>query len=148
MGVPPAMLFRNQLLPFDLRDSEMAFARLPSHRLAILSLLCMMHCGSSMVRAEEGKPSAVAQATAEPSAEELQFFETRIRPLLAEHCYECHSGEARKGELSFDSRSSCLKVVKADQRLWSATRTQACSFKPFGTRGLRCLRSASSPKNK
>jgi len=39
-------------------------------------------------------------AAAAPSGEELAFFETRIRPVLAEHCYPCHSAEAlRAGKL-------------------------------------------------
>ncbi len=35
-----------------------------------------------------------------------QFFETQIRPILVEHCYECHSIEAKKtqGGLLLDSR--------------------------------------------
>lgn len=28
-------------------------------------------------------------------ADDLQFFETEVRPLLTEHCYECHAGESR-----------------------------------------------------
>jgi len=28
------------------------------------------------------------------SAEDLEFFEARVRPLLAEHCYQCHSAKA------------------------------------------------------
>lgn len=38
--------------------------------------------------------------------EALAFFEKRIRPLLATHCYECHSAEAgkQKGGLLLDSR--------------------------------------------
>ena len=31
-----------------------------------------------------------------PTAEELAFFETRIRPVLAEKCYRCHSADAEK----------------------------------------------------
>ncbi|MFC1757327.1 PSD1 and planctomycete cytochrome C domain-containing protein [Planctomycetota bacterium] len=27
---------------------------------------------------------------------DLEFFESRVRPLLIEHCYECHSGDAEK----------------------------------------------------
>jgi Planctomycete cytochrome C len=43
----------------------------------------------------------------------IQFFETRIRPVLAERCYACHSEEARtkrklKGELLLDSRAGVL----------------------------------------
>ena len=42
---------------------------------------------------------------------QLQFFETRIRPLLAEKCYKCHSHKARKlkGGLYLDSRPGVLK---------------------------------------
>lgn len=44
----------------------------------------------------------------EPSKEGLAFFESRIRPLLVKHCYECHSQEAgnAKGGLQLDSRES------------------------------------------
>jgi hypothetical protein len=40
--------------------------------------------------------------------EGTQFFETEIRPLLIEHCYECHSTKANKtqGGLLVDSRES------------------------------------------
>ena len=36
----------------------------------------------------------------------LDFFESRIRPVLAEQCYSCHSASAKKlkGELLLDSR--------------------------------------------
>ena len=30
----------------------------------------------------------------EESPEGVRFFEQKIRPLLAEHCYECHSEQA------------------------------------------------------
>lgn len=45
------------------------------------------------------------------SPENLEFFEKRIRPVLAEHCYECHSVAANKikGDLLLDSRSSMLR---------------------------------------
>jgi len=40
------------------------------------------------------------------SEEELAFFEKRIRPLLVNHCYECHSADAKslEGDLLVDSR--------------------------------------------
>ena len=39
-------------------------------------------------------------------AEQTQFFEQKIRPLLSEHCYECHSAQAKKvkGGLLLDTR--------------------------------------------
>ncbi|MEM6280178.1 MAG: DUF1549 domain-containing protein, partial [Verrucomicrobiota bacterium] len=41
------------------------------------------------------------------SREDLQFFESKIRPALITHCYECHSQEAdkRKGGLWLDSKA-------------------------------------------
>jgi len=45
--------------------------------------------------------SAAAAAT----PEQVEFFETRIRPVLAQECYECHSESGkRKGGLLLDSR--------------------------------------------
>jgi hypothetical protein len=38
--------------------------------------------------------------------EDLEFFESRIRPVLVQHCYECHSADAAnpKGGLRLDQR--------------------------------------------
>ena len=43
--------------------------------------------------------------------EKLEFFENKIRPILANHCLECHSGEKGKikGGLNMDSREDVLK---------------------------------------
>ncbi len=45
------------------------------------------------------------------SDEGTAFFEKAIRPLLAEHCYECHSvrEQKQKGGLLLDSRADLLK---------------------------------------
>ena len=44
-------------------------------------------------------------------SEDVAFFESKIRPLLAEHCYECHSARAKKvgGGLLLDSRARVRK---------------------------------------
>ena len=40
----------------------------------------------------------------------VAFFEKKIRPLLAEHCYECHAvGKKTKGGLALDSRAGWEK---------------------------------------
>jgi hypothetical protein len=39
----------------------------------------------------------------------IAFFETAIRPLLAEKCQECHGGRKTQGGLSLTSRESLLK---------------------------------------
>ena len=46
-----------------------------------------------------------------PTSEQLDFFETRIRPVLADKCYSCHSAEAgkSKGDLWLDTRENIRK---------------------------------------
>ena len=55
----------------------------------------------------------IAQSPAvAPSPEGVEFFERRIRPLLSDNCYQCHSAAAEKGikgGLSLDSREATLK---------------------------------------
>ena len=38
-----------------------------------------------------------------------EFFETHIRPVLADRCYECHGEKKQKGGLRLDSRAAILK---------------------------------------
>ena len=47
----------------------------------------------------------------ELSKEHVAFFETYIRPVLAERCYSCHSTQAKKlkGKLLLDSRAGMAK---------------------------------------
>ena len=41
---------------------------------------------------------------------DLEFFESRIRPVLVEHCYECHNSSGKaKGKLALDYRDGLLK---------------------------------------
>jgi hypothetical protein len=46
---------------------------------------------------------------AEPSPDQLAFFESRIRPVLASSCYDCHGPEKQKGGLRLDWRDGLLK---------------------------------------
>lgn len=46
---------------------------------------------------------------AEPTREELDFFENDIRPLLAKHCFSCHGNNGKhEGELRLNSRAALL----------------------------------------
>jgi hypothetical protein len=51
------------------------------------------------------------QGTRADSPGDVAFFEAKIRPLLHEHCFSCHSGQPKKqkGGLSLESRASLLK---------------------------------------
>ena len=52
-----------------------------------------------------------AGATEQLDQERAAFFEKRIRPVLVERCYECHSAESKKlkGGLRLDSKAGMLK---------------------------------------
>jgi len=54
---------------------------------------------------------AFGAKAAEPTKEQLEFFENKIRPILSDNCYKCHSHEAPKlkGGLSVEFRDLLLK---------------------------------------
>jgi len=66
-----------------------------------ISLNCALFFGLALVAPH-------ARGAAE---DDLRFFESRIRPLLVEQCYKCHSGGAKeiKGGLRLDSREGWVK---------------------------------------
>ncbi len=54
-------------------------------------------------------PTSLSAKPAPLTAAEQSFFETNIRPVLAEHCYECHNSvNKKKGELALDWRDALL----------------------------------------
>ncbi|MCA8999862.1 MAG: hypothetical protein KDA80_22900, partial [Planctomycetaceae bacterium] len=57
-----------------------------------------------------GFPCFAVAEEATFSAEQLEFFEKKIRPVLVRECYECHSAEAKilRGGLLVDSRSGLM----------------------------------------
>ncbi|MBB74113.1 MAG: hypothetical protein CMJ75_06320 [Planctomycetaceae bacterium] len=83
-------------------------------------------------------------ATDPVGAQDLEFFEKKVRPLLVEHCYSCHSGDAEviEGGLRVDGREQLLRggdsgaaIVpgNAEQsRLVKAVRYQAVEMPPQG----------------
>ena len=46
-----------------------------------------------------------------PTRQELDFFESKIRPILIQHCYECHSKESgeSEGDLFLDSAAAMMR---------------------------------------
>ena len=70
-------------------------------RLQALLLLSLASLVSPTLRAAE--PTLTPQ--------QLDFFEKKIRPLLSENCYKCHSHDSEKikGGLLLDTRDGVLK---------------------------------------
>ncbi len=69
--------------------------RLP-HLLMFLALLTWLH---PWARADE-KP---------PAAEQEQFFEKKVRPVLSANCWECHGERKQESSFRLDSRAAILK---------------------------------------
>ncbi|XZE21449.1 PSD1 and planctomycete cytochrome C domain-containing protein [Pirellulaceae bacterium SH449] len=69
-------------------------------------VVCSFSLSHREVYAYQGEtPTVVTESF---SATDLEFFESKIRPLLFERCYECHSGSDLNGGLSVESRDSLL----------------------------------------
>ncbi len=51
---------------------------------------------------------AAACFAKDPTAAELEFFEKKVRPVLATHCYKCHGPKKQKGALRLDSRAGLI----------------------------------------
>ncbi|MFM8215951.1 MAG: DUF1549 domain-containing protein, partial [Pirellula sp.] len=57
-------------------------------------------------------PAALAQESPVGSSippEKLEFFEAKVRPILVQRCYECHSGDQTNGGLRLDYREGLIK---------------------------------------
>ena len=59
-------------------------------------------------------PAATA-APSDPAA--IQFFEEKVRPVLATNCYSCHGADAQLGGLRVDSRAALLRGGKSGPAL-------------------------------
>ena len=81
---------------------------------------------------------------AQPIQKPIEFFESKIRPLLAENCYQCHSEQAKTlfANLHLDSRAGMLKggdrgpvIVPGNpqaSRLIQAVRQENLEMPPMG----------------
>ena len=58
-----------------------------------------------------GTLAAFPQDAGGPDDESINYFETHVRPVLATHCYQCHSRESEKlkASLYLDSKAGILK---------------------------------------
>jgi cytochrome c553 len=52
--------------------------------------------------------TAAAGDPNKPAPEAMAFFESKVRPVLAENCFKCHGVAKQKGGLRLDSRSAIL----------------------------------------
>ncbi len=62
---------------------------------AVITLLIAVCCPTSADEISSDSDAAI-------------FFETKVRPLLAEHCFECHSGDKSEGGLRVDHHQNLI----------------------------------------
>ncbi|MDB6169842.1 MAG: Protein of unknown function (DUF1553)/Protein of unknown function (DUF1549)/Planctomycete, partial [Verrucomicrobia bacterium] len=53
--------------------------------------------------------ATLLSASAEIAPDAAAFFEAKVRPLLVDRCYDCHSGARNKGGLSLETREGWTK---------------------------------------
>ena len=68
--------------------------------------LLILTAGIGRAQDPVNKASTVAPV---PTAEQITFFESKIRPLLATKCYSCHGVQQQSADLRLDSREAMLK---------------------------------------
>src|SRR6185436_8616048 len=61
--------------------------------------------------------TCVALRAGEPDPKGIEFFENKIRPLLSEACYKCHSAQSEKlkGALRLDTAEGMRKGGQSDK---------------------------------
>ena len=85
-----------------------------------MEILAKAVCAYERLRAFAGKPAirisasrlcfalVLGAAVGYAGPDETEFFETRVRPVLANHCYSCHTN-SKLGGLQLDSRAAMLQ---------------------------------------
>ena len=76
-------------------------------------ILTVLVCGmaDAQPKIKPSPPKITPRSTEpRPSKEGIDFFEKKIRPLLADNCYNCHSANTNsKGGLRVDDRNGLLQ---------------------------------------
>jgi hypothetical protein len=73
-------------------------------RLGLVGVLLALGWAVGAARADDQKP-----AGALPPPEAVEFFESRVRPILVERCVNCHGPKKQSGGLRLDSREAMIK---------------------------------------
>jgi cytochrome c553/mono/diheme cytochrome c family protein len=105
--------------------------------------LCAL-VASAVLHSENSVSAYAADTAASFTPDQIEFFETKIRPLLSERCFSCHSAKAKKlkAGLYLDSREALLKGGESgaaiivgkpdDSPLIQAVRYQSYEMPPDG----------------
>ncbi|MCC6509756.1 MAG: hypothetical protein IT423_11650, partial [Pirellulaceae bacterium] len=81
----------------------------------LLPLVWLMQ--SSRILAIDDQPpensgDKATEVGSQPSPEAIDFFESKIRPLLHQHCIECHNDDQAESGLSLESHAGLMRGGK------------------------------------
>ncbi|TWU17223.1 Planctomycete cytochrome C [Novipirellula galeiformis] len=97
----PAAGFRQSLKAITRLIDRMATPILPTLLVALL--------GSATINVPAAHADdSVAAGSGQPDAEGIRFFESKIRPVLIESCYDCHSEDEQESDLRVDTLEGML----------------------------------------
>ena len=80
--------------------------------LTVLGALALTALAAAAPRPAARPAKLPAPAQPAPVRDPAAFFESKVRPVLAEHCFSCHAERVQTGGLRLDSRAAMLKGGK------------------------------------
>ncbi|MEO2022158.1 MAG: DUF1549 domain-containing protein [Pirellulaceae bacterium] len=111
----------------------------------------LFHCLLLTLLVVASSITGVRGDEAQPTPAQLEFFETRIRPVLVKQCYECHSSQSKKvqGHLLLDTRAgirrggdsgpSVVPGKSAESLLLDALKYDGLEMPPKGKLGKQVI---------
>ena len=79
----------------------------PMSSLQSAAFLCLLSCTGLFL----------TTSPARAQSPELDFFQKSVRPILEEHCFDCHGPEKQKNKLRFDNTVGILKGGESGEPL-------------------------------
>jgi hypothetical protein len=97
----------HRVLPRVLLERNGVVQRITARRLSWIGcFLAGAWCGGDVVFPVHAVEKASAESL--PTDEDVRHFETRVAPVLARHCLECHGARSRKARLDLSRRDTAL----------------------------------------
>src|ERR1700677_2541802 len=93
-------------------------------------------CRLVVVAAPCGAPAVLLAAGPPVPSNQVEFFESKVRPVLAGTCQKCHSAATHKGGLRLDSRESALKGGDSGAAVLPGNPTASPMIDAINYRGL------------
>ena len=75
------------------------------------ALIAVVFCvACSLVSGGDDASAPRTGAKQDITDQQADFFEAKIRPVLAEHCFKCHGPRKQESGLRLDSRDSMIRT--------------------------------------